>query len=451
MKVNVKLDDSSHKGMLKPMNAVNNGPLFARKDQSRGNFESYAKAGFPYARTHDANLCFDYGAPHIVDITAVFPNFDADETDPASYDFTLTDRYIGNIIQSGTKVFYRLGQSIEHCEKKYGVFPPKDNAKWARVCEHIILHFNEGWANGYRYGIEYWEIWNEPDLGADDPSKSPTWQGTKEQFFDLFAVAATYLKSKFPHLKIGGPALAWSRDWAEDFLKEMHRRKVPIDFFSWHRYDKNPRRLGEVCDIHREMLDRHGYSGAESILNEWNYVRDWGENWIYSLRAMQGIKGASYATAVMCVCQDKPLDMLMYYDARTDARMNGLFEHLSLEPGKTYYPYFAFHQMSVSGEEVQTESDANEVYVLAVSNGKETQVLLTYFAEDDNSPAADLTLRFHAACESELSVYLTDQNRNMELMKTVTVQPGAETLELPLNLFDVYRIVIKPVDGKLFS
>ena len=446
MKVKVRLDGSCKKGILKPMNAVNNGPLFARKDQSRGNFESYAKAGFPYARTHDANLCYDYGAPHIVDITAVFPNFDADETDPASYDFTLTDRYISNLIQSGTKVFYRLGQSIEHWGKKYGIFPPKDNAKWARICEHIILHFNEGWANGYRYGIEYWEIWNEPDLNSDDPSKSPTWQGTKKQFFDLYETAAKYLKSRFPNLKIGGPAVAWFRDWAEDFLKEMQSRNVPIDFFSWHRYDKNPRRLGEICDIYREMLDRNGYSHAESILNEWNYVRDWGENWIYSLRAMQGIKGASYATAVMCVCQDKPLEMLMYYDARAFTGMNGLFDYLSLEPGKTYYPYLAFHQMSESGEEVQTESDADEVYALAVSNGKETQLLLTYFAEDDNSPAADLILQFHVACESQLSVYLTDQTRNMELMKTVTVPKGEQTMELPLNLFDIYHIVIASID-----
>ena len=154
MKTTLKLDSNKIIQSIKPMNAVNNGPSRPRSSQSRGNFESYSAAGFPYARTHDANLCFDYGAPHTVDITAIFPDFDADENDPMSYDFVLTDEYIKTILESGTKVFYRLGQSIEHSKKKYGVLPPKDFNKWARICEHIILHFNEGWADGYHYGIE---------------------------------------------------------------------------------------------------------------------------------------------------------------------------------------------------------------------------------------------------------------------------------------------------------
>ena len=142
----------------------------------------------------------------------------------------------------------------------------------------------------------------------------------------------------------------------------------------------------------------------------------------------------------------EPLDMLMYYDARVEANMNGLFDRLSLEPSKTYYPYLAFHQMSESGEEILSEGDTNEIYSLAVSDGKETQLLLTYFAEDDDSPAADLTLQFRAARKSEVSVCLSDQNRNMELVKTVTVEQGEQTLELPLNLFDIYHIVIAPID-----
>ena len=444
MQATLKIDRSKIIGSLKPMNAVNNGPFPARGDQKCGNFDSYSKAGFPYARTHDANLCYDYGGPHIVDITAVFPNFDADETDPASYDFTLTDIYIGNIIKSGTQVFYRLGQSIEHWEKKYGIYPPKDFAKWARICEQIILHFNEGWADGYHYGIQYWEIWNEPDLDPDDSPNKRCWGGTKAQFFDLFEIAAKYLKSRFPHLKIGGPALACSRQWAEDFLVEMHRRNVPIDFFSWHRYDKNPRRVGEVCEIFREMLDRNGYSKAESILNEWNYVRDWGDNWIYSLRSMTGLKGASFATAVMCVCQDKPLDMLMYYDARVFTGMNGLFDRLSLEPGKTYYPYFAFHKMRQSGQEIVSESDSDSIYSLAVSDGKQMQVLLTYYSDDDNTSPKELTLRFDAACKSQVSFFMTDEKHNMECVKTIEVSKGEQVIPLSLKLFDIYHIVMLP-------
>ena len=95
------------------------------------------------ARTHDASFTPAYGGPHTVDILAIFPDFSRDENDPASYDFDLTDEYMGHILAAGTKVFYRLGNRIEHESKRYGSIPPKDPAKWARICEHIIRHMNE--------------------------------------------------------------------------------------------------------------------------------------------------------------------------------------------------------------------------------------------------------------------------------------------------------------------
>ena len=51
----------------------------------------------------------------------------------------------------------------------------------------------------------------------------------------------------------------------------------------------------------RELLDSYGFTKTESILNEWNYVRSFcGDDWLYSLKAEKGLKGASFTTAVMC-------------------------------------------------------------------------------------------------------------------------------------------------------
>lgn len=88
--------------------------------------------------------------------------------------------------------------------KKHGTVPPADFGKWAQICEHIILHYNFGWANGYHLNIRYWEIWNEPDLDADDSPNKRTWGGTKARFFDLYELAAKHLKTRFPELMIGG-------------------------------------------------------------------------------------------------------------------------------------------------------------------------------------------------------------------------------------------------------
>ena len=199
----LRLDPAVSAGAFKPMNAVNNGPVHKRhaNDQYRDNLAAYRAANIPFARNHDASFCNDYGGQYSVDISAVFPDFDADVEDPASYDFACTDEYIAVTLEAGTETFYRLGQKIEHEIKKHHIHPPKDYRKWAQICEHIIRHYNEGWADGFRYGIRYWEIWNEADLDArpDRPNKR-TWSGTPEEYFALYEVTAKHLKACFPQM-----------------------------------------------------------------------------------------------------------------------------------------------------------------------------------------------------------------------------------------------------------
>ena len=163
----VAVDFSAACGPVKPMNAVNNGPVGGSADARHGNFAEYRAARIPFARTHDASEYIVYGGDHVADITAMFPDFDADENDPKSYDFAVTDAYLRNMRAAGTEPFFRLGQRIEHAAKRYNVWPPKDFAKWARICEHVIRHYNRGWADGFEWNIKYWEIWNEPDIDMD--------------------------------------------------------------------------------------------------------------------------------------------------------------------------------------------------------------------------------------------------------------------------------------------
>ena len=226
----LKFDCSRKYGKFKILNATNGGPWHKRHaaDQFRSNFNDYKAAGFPFSRNHDSAVCTVYGGPYSHDITNIFPDFDADPLDPGSYDFPCTDESILVTLDAGTETFFRLGQTIEHQIKKHGTLPPKDFKKWAVICEHIIRHYNEGWADGYHLNIRYWEIWNEPDLDEDDSADKRTWGGTKAEFFDFYESAAKHLKGCFPTLKIGGPAAAYhGEEWIEDFQREMSARNVP--------------------------------------------------------------------------------------------------------------------------------------------------------------------------------------------------------------------------------
>ena len=378
-------------GAIGLMNAVNNGPKEYGIDQVRGNFPAYKALEIPYARVHDAAHCHHYGGRHSVDITCIFPDFSRDADDPQAYDFRLTDIYLETMRAAGTEPFYRLGQSIEHWKKKYGVNPPADFDKWAAICEHIVRHYNEGWADGFHWNIQYWEIWNEPDLNKPlaDGTPSPTWTGTDEQFFQLFETTARRLKAAFPALKIGGPALAGVLEWADRFLARMHEDGVPLDFFSWHAYAVTPEAIADKAVQVRALMDKHGYGKAESILNEWNYVRGWTEDFAYSLLVESGdmnYKGAAFIAATMICCQHVPLDMLMFYDARIDCGMNNMFHHITLEPLRGYYPFLAWMRLRRLGKELAVKTENGDgIYAVAATDGNgRLGLLVVRYTDDDN-------------------------------------------------------------------
>ena len=87
---------------IKPLHGINNSPIALYKP-----LPELLQAGIPYIRLHDAGGA--YGGNCYVDIPNIFPDFDADENDPASYRFEFTDAYFKQLVASGMKIFYRLG------------------------------------------------------------------------------------------------------------------------------------------------------------------------------------------------------------------------------------------------------------------------------------------------------------------------------------------------------
>ena len=415
----LKFDLDEKSGKFKILNATNGGPWHKRHvhDQWRSNFADYKAARIPYSRNHDSNLSGTiYGGPYSHDITAIFPNFDADPENPDSYDFACTDESIFVSLDAGTKTFFRLGQTIEHQIKKHGTIPPKDFKKWAEICEHIIRHYNYGWADGFNLNIEYWEIWNEPDLDSDDSKNKRTWGGTQRQFFDFYETAAKHLKSCFPELKIGGPALAGNEKWAAEFLDEMKNRNVPIDFFSWHIYCTEPKQLTDKAERMRRLLNDNGYESAESILNEWNYVKGWEKDFIYSIKTIIGIKGAAFTMACMSAAQHSSIDMLMYYDTRLSP-FCGLFDFYTYKPLKGYYPFKWYGMFYDMEAEIKCSTEIKDIYTLCgVDSNNKTLTVITYYT--DNDTAENKTVNIDFSKSGKYEIYLLDNEHDAELIRT---------------------------------
>jgi xylan 1,4-beta-xylosidase len=346
------IDFANSIGKIRSIHGVVNGPVNFGIGADLTNY--HKEAGFPSARLSD---CI-FGGIDAVDIHCIFPFFDADADDPKYYTFAKTDAYIGGIVKNGTQITYRLAESIECRLGKYfpgGLFtrPPKDNAKWAKVCVNIIRHYNEGWANGFHYNIKYFEIGSEPEDGP------PTWAGTLPQFYELYAVTAKAIKAHDLSLKVGGAA---SNNWPgmEPFLAFCRERRLPLDFVTWHCYVGAPRDVTQSAVSARKLIDQYGFKNAESHVTEWHPM--W-YPWVGSVDAnelgnpdpkkyatmrekydtMRGPKAAAFAASALMLLQDCPLDMGNYYTADTNPW--GMFDSFGV-PGRAYYAFVAFNQLT---------------------------------------------------------------------------------------------------------
>ena len=198
----------------------------------------------------------------------------------------------------------------------------------------------------------------------------------------------------------------------------MKVRKVEIDFFSWHIYCTEPKFLIEKGERIKKLLTTYGYANAESILNEWNYVKGWTQDYVYSLKTIHGMKGAAFTMACMSEAQKSSIDMLMYYDTRPSA-FCGAFDYYSYEPLKGYYPLYWYGMFYDMDHEVKCTSRPENVYTLCgVDNDGKSLTVITYYTDDDSAGDKNVTVDFGKSGKCE--IYLLDDDHDGELVNTTS-------------------------------
>ena len=390
----IKVDFSKVTGTMKPVHAVGQPPIIGWSSDKL--FHYLTEAGIPYSRLHDVGGGF--GGGKFVDIPNVFPDFNADPDNPASYDFTWTDPLITSLMNAKVEPYYRLGVTIENevWRKAYRVNPPEDPEKWAKICAGVIRHYTKGWANGFEYDIKYWEIWNEPECTN---GRRVMWTGTWEQYLELYDVTSKLLKAEFPEIKIGGyasigfyalkemdPESTWCKDCQSyidlflQFMQYIKDHNCPMDFFSWHSYDE-PKYTALYANYVAEKLKEYGYGHAEQHLNEWNC-------------GPQNRDKACHAAATagfLISMQNSPVDIGMFYDARCGTSIyGGLFNPMTLRPLKSYWVFPAFNELYRRKDQVEAESDTEDLYVAAAAGDPEGAVLIVNFRNETLDLELDL-------------------------------------------------------------
>lgn len=370
-KKDVRIDFEKKCGRIKPLNCMNGGPRSGGYSLPFDFTDEFCEMGVPMVRT--AGAAGEYGFNQYVNIHCIFPDFDADENLESSYNFLPTDLYLASIRNAGCDIFYRLGEGREPYSRKLYAKAPADPYKWARICEHIIMHYNEGWANGFKLNIKYWEIWSAPDSGE-------CWSSGREEYFELYRITANYLRERFPRIKIGayGARGFYSLNrldateemkgyvpYMQSFFNYVAAEKTyaPLDFFTWACYTSNPEEIAMHSKYARSYLDGAGLRRTRSIICEYN-TDDRGGTPPALRDSLPSELGAS-----LIVAQKNQIDMMIYSSSDVSSRENALF---TVDDLATHHHYAAFGvmksfaQLYRLGTAVDTGDDhRKELYALA--------------------------------------------------------------------------------------
>ncbi|MGI4745677.1 MAG: GH39 family glycosyl hydrolase [Janthinobacterium lividum] len=317
-----------------------------------------------------AQTVHDFAAPRVI-----FPNPNADPNDPRSYNFAATDAYVRDIATNGRKVLFRFGRS-----QGVGGSIPTDFAKYAEIAKHIVMHYEHGWNGGMIGAVQYYEVWNEPDLGPTQ------WTGTAAQYYDFYTRIALAVKGAVPEAFIGGPVADFPNntdgDFVRGFIKYVADNKVPLDFYAWHFYAESydPYDYYRLGTSVRALLDQYGLKKTQQFVTEWNNDPSSSTDTALTQTTFQ----AAFVASSMAYMQDASIDHAFYY--RGDALYLGMFaKNGAYTP--TARAFEALGQLNLTPVRLSTTGQDTLGYTVLAgrsTDSQEIRILISNYQHDAN-------------------------------------------------------------------
>ena len=230
------------------------------------------------------------------------------------------------------------------------------------------------------------------------------WQGTPEQYFELYVTAANHLKSRFPHLKIGGygscgfyavtgtdasaaakstPRFNYFVEFAHAFFKYITdpAHPAPLDFFSWHSYANRVEDNIKFALYARNLLDSYGFTACESILNEWNPRP-------VNPATFNKPEDAAAIMANFAALHDLGLDVATYYVGDPGSGYCKLFDTAG-NTAKAWQAFRAFGEAYRLGTYLPSTQSA-PVWTLAATDGEKLLLILTNASKEPAECSLDV-------------------------------------------------------------
>ena len=190
---------------------------------------------------------------------------------PGQYHWDTLDKVIETILATKAKPILCL------CFKPKTLFPkidqhivhPTDYGQWEELIFQLVKHCNKD----KRYGIEYWEVANEPDIGEDGGCP---YLFQAPDYVTYYTHTATAILRADPKAKVGGPALAgYNSDIGTALIEHCGKSQTPLHFFSWHIYHSDPAYFRKsIREVKGRLAKFPKLKETETLITEWNMSLD---------------------------------------------------------------------------------------------------------------------------------------------------------------------------------
>lgn len=287
--------------------------------------QGYRDGGVTLIRTHDmvGSQYFEFTKNFwVAQGTNVSVNAAFDPTLETSYAWSSFDGKIDSIVNFGFAPYMRLGINFGATFPYPPTDPDKRNfTRFAEICKRTVMHYNQGWASGRRYGIKYWEVWNEPDSpGFWKDSATAVGFGDSAAFVRMYKTVSDSLKRVDATIKVGAAGILsgtvlTKRGWERYFITACRDNRATLDFLSWHLYGAlNPYTVAIYGAYMRGLLDAAGFTSTENHVSETNIrLGEDDARFPAAAQLLNKPKHAAYMASQLISAQMGSIDRLMVY------------------------------------------------------------------------------------------------------------------------------------------
>lgn len=322
------------------------------------------------------------------------------------YHWDKLDTFIETILATGAKPILSL------CFKPKVLFPkidqwivhPNDYNEWEELIFQMVKHCNEE----KKYGIEYWEVSNEPDIGEDGGCP---FRFNQEDYVVFYKRTAAAIRRADPKAKVGGPALAWYGSNISDALIELcGTTDTPLDFFAWHVYNSDPNYFRKTIRETKAKLAKYPkLKDCELHIDEWNMTLDTPD--------LNPAFQPAFILETTRAFHEEGVSRSAYYHIRDYYVDAAKFENFMSKQGTAFMAhwwnvmpqycglwdnqgtvrpaYYAFKLLSeIRGKNIPVQGTTSDIHSFAAQGSQGLNVLLWNFPQDKKGNTQEILLRF---------------------------------------------------------